>query len=434
MFSKVLIANRGVIAARILRTLQAHDISPVSVYTPGDERSLHLSGVGDRICIRAYNDIPEIISVSQQFGAEAIHPGVGFLSENIDFARVANHYSRFIGPPTSLFIKMGNKVKARRIAEEAGLPTTPGSGGPVKSEREAFRICDDIGFPVIIKAVEGGGGMGMERVTDEADLEAALKRVRSQAKTLFGSDEVFIERLIDPNRHIEVQVLADEHGTVVHLGERDCSIQRRHQKLIEFSPADISDELRSAITEAACTLTAAVGYSNAGTVEFLVDEAENFYFMEMNTRIQVEHRVTELVYGKDLIFEQIRIASGERLGYSQADLNSSGFSVECRINAEDPENDFEASPGIIERFVPPEGKHVVVDTFIPIIQKGEEPFAISTVYDSLLANLVVWGKDKRSALRLMEKKLREFIIDGKDVKTTIPFHLKKVGELYAQTV
>ncbi|MBN2322735.1 MAG: ATP-grasp domain-containing protein [Spirochaetes bacterium] len=433
MFRKVLIANRGVIAARILKTLREHDISPVSVYTPGDEKSLHLTGGGDRICIRSYNDIPEIISVSRQFGAEAIHPGVGFLSENRDFARVANHYSRFIGPPTSLFVKMGNKVKARLIAEEAGLPTTPGSTGPVKNERDAFRICDDIGFPVIIKAAEGGGGMGMERVTDEADLSAALKRVRSQAKTLFGNDEVFIEKLIEPNRHIEVQVLADEHGTVVHLGERDCSIQRRHQKLIEFSPADISDELRSAITEAACTLTRAVGYTNAGTVEFLVDEAENFYFMEMNTRIQVEHRVTELVYGKDLIFEQIRIASGERLGYSQADLKQSGFAVECRINAEDPEHDFEASPGIIDRFIPPEGKHVAVDTFIPLIENGEEPFAISTVYDSLLANLVVWGKDKRSALLLMAKKLKEFVIEGKDVKTTIPFHQKKLEELSART-
>lgn len=429
MFKKVLIANRGVIAARILQTLKEHDIKPVIVYTPGDERSLHVTGSQESICIRAYNEIPEIISIAKQFGADAIHPGVGFLSENIDFAKVANHYSRFIGPDTTLFVKMGNKVKARAIAVEAGIPTTPGSDGPVKNDREASRICDEIGYPVIIKAAEGGGGMGMERVTEEEELAGALNSVRAQAKTLFGSDEVFIEKLIDPNRHIEVQILADKAGNVVHLGERDCSIQRRHQKLIEFSPADISDELRGAITEAACALAKAVKYSNAGTVEFLVDDSENFYFMEMNTRIQVEHRVTELVYGKDLIYEQIRLAADEELGYSQKGLKSSGFAIECRINAEDPEKGFEASPGVIEKFIPPSGKNIVVDTFIPVIENGSEPFPISTLYDSLLANIIVWGKDKRSALRLMERKLGEFVIEGRDVKTTIPFHLEKLKDL-----
>jgi acetyl-CoA carboxylase biotin carboxylase subunit len=429
MFNKVLIANRGVIAARILQTLKEHDIKPMIVYTPGDERSLHVTESPESICIRAYNEIPEIISIAKQFGADAIHPGVGFLSENIDFAKVANHYSRFIGPDITLFVKMGNKVKARAIAAEAGIPTTPGSNGPVKSDREASRICDEIGYPVIIKAAEGGGGMGMERVTEEEELADALNSVRSQAKTLFGSDEVFIEKLIDPNRHIEVQILADKAGNAVHLGERDCSIQRRHQKLIEFSPADISDELRGAITEAACALARTVKYSNAGTVEFLVDDSENFYFMEMNTRIQVEHRVTELVYGKDLIYEQIRLAADEELGYGQKDLKNSGFAIECRINAEDPEKGFEASPGIIEKFIPPSGKNVVVDTFIPVIENGSEPFPISTLYDSLLANIIVWGKDKRSALRLMERKLGDFVIEGKDVKTTIPFHMEKLKDL-----
>jgi acetyl-CoA carboxylase biotin carboxylase subunit len=429
MFSKVLIANRGVIAARILKTLKEHEITPVTVYTPGDERSLHVRESSEHICIRAYNEIPEMISVAKEFNADAIHPGVGFLSENIDFAKVANHYSKFIGPATGLFNKMGNKVKARRIAEDAGLPTTPGSSGPVKNDREAIIVCDEIGYPVIVKAAAGGGGMGMERASDEEELLAAMVRVRSQAKTLFGNDELFIEKLIEPNRHIEVQILADNESNVVHLGERDCSIQRHHQKLIEFSPADISPELRVAITEASCALARAIGYSNAGTVEFLIDSSENFYFMEMNTRIQVEHRVTELVYGKDLIYEQLRLASGEGLGYDQQDLESSGFAIECRINAEDPDNNFEASPGIIERFIPPSGKTVIVDTFIPVIEDGSAPFPVSTMYDSLLANLIVWGKDKQSALRLMGKKLREFVIEGRDIKTTIPFHLRMIKEL-----
>lgn len=429
MFKKVLIANRGVIGVRILKTLKENSITSVAVYTPGDERSLHVTESDERICIRAYNEIPEIISVAKELKVDAVHPGVGFLSENIDFAKVANHYTAFIGPSTSLFSKMGNKVKARRIAEEAGLPTTPGSNGPLKTEREATLVSNSIGYPIIIKAAEGGGGMGMERVLSEEDLIRTLSSVKAQAKTLFGSDEVFIEKLIHPNRHVEVQVLADNYGNVVHLGERDCSIQRRHQKLIEFSPANISEDLRKAITSAACTLTKAVGYTNAGTIEFLVDDAENFYFMEMNTRIQVEHRVTEMVYNKDLIHEQVRVASGEKLGYDQDDLRGYGFSLECRINAEDPNNNFEACPGIIERFIPPVGDNVIVDTFIPTMHNGGS-FPISIAYDSLLANLIVWGKDKESTVKLMEKKLKEFVIEGKDVKTTIPFHLKKIKELH----
>lgn len=428
MFRKVLIANRGVIAYRILKTLKAHNIKSVSVFTPGDENSLHVTESDENICIRAYNEIPEIISVAQHFGVDAVHPGVGFLSENIDFAKVANHYCIFIGPGTPLFLKMGNKVKARRIAEEAGLPRTPGSDGPLKSEKEALMIGSSIGYPLIIKAAEGGGGMGMEKVHREEELKRTLHAVREQSKTLFGSDEVFLEKLIHPNRHIEVQLIADNHGNVVHLGERDCSIQRDHQKLIEFSPADISDDLRQAITESACALALAVGYTNAGTVEFLVDDRENFYFMEMNTRIQVEHRVTELVSRKDLIFEQLRAAGGEELGYTQDDVKSYGFALECRINAEDPERGFEASPGRIERFIPPEGEHVIVDTFIPRIE-GNGSYTISTSYDSLLANLIVWGKNKRSAVKLMTEKLQEFVIEGKDVHTTIPFHLKKIQEI-----
>jgi len=428
MFKKVLIANRGVIAYRILKTLKERDIRSVVVYTPGDEHSLHVTESDEHICIRAYNEIPEIISVAKQFKVDAIHPGVGFLSENIDFAKVASHYSIFIGPGTSLFDKMGNKVKARRISEEAGLPRTPGSNRPLKSEKEALTISSMIGYPVIIKAAEGGGGMGMEKVHREEELPRMLNAVREQAKTLFGSDEVFLEKLIYPNRHIEVQVIADSEGNVVHMGERDCSVQRSHQKLIEFSPAEISEDLRGAITDAACTLARAVGYTNAGTVEFLVDEKENYYFMEMNTRIQVEHRVTEMVYGKDLIYEQLRVASGEKLGYSQSSLMPSGFALECRINAEDPENNFEASPGVIKRFVPPKREHVLIDTFIPPIN-GNGSFSISTAYDSLLANIIVWGEDKGSAVELMDQVLREFVIEGNGVKTTIPFHLQKIREI-----
>jgi len=428
MFKKVLIANRGVIGARILKTLKEDGIKSVVVYTPGDEKSLHVTGGDESICIRAYNEIPEIISVSNWFKVDAVHPGVGFLSENIDFNKVANHNCVFIGPNTSLFSKMGNKVKARLIAEEAGLPTTPGSNGPLRTEKEATSITNSIGYPVIIKAAEGGGGMGMERVTREEELFPTLSHVKAQAKTLFGSDEVFIEKLIHPNRHIEVQIIADNYGNAVHLGERDCSIQRRHQKLIEFSPADISEDLRQAITEAAVKLAKAVGYSNAGTVEFLVDEMENFFFMEMNTRIQVEHRVTEMVWNKDLIHEQLRCAAGEELGYSQEDLKSRGFAVECRINAEDPDNDFEASPGLIEKFIPPKKKNVIIDTFIPVIKEGEG-YQISTAYDSLLANVIAWGQDKVSAIELMKKTLREFVIEGEEVKTTIPFHLEKIDGL-----
>lgn len=428
MFKNVLIANRGVIAVRILKTLHQTGIQPVAVYTPGDEKSLHVTQSKEKICIRAYNEIPEIISIASKYGVGAIHPGVGFLSENIDFAKVANHYSTFIGPSTSLFAKMGNKIKARKIAEEAGIPTTPGSGRTLRSEKEAMDVSSSIGYPIIVKAAEGGGGMGMERVTAEEELASTINSVRSQAKTLFGSDEIFIEKLIHPNRHIEVQVLADTYGNVVHLGERDCSIQRRHQKLIEFSPADISPELRQAITEAACSLALAVEYTNVGTVEFLVDDNENFYFMEMNTRIQVEHRVTEMVHGKDLILEQLKVAAGEKLDFTQEQLKSYGFALECRINAEDPENNFEACPGNITRFIPPEGDNIIVDTFIPTINK-KGSFPISTSYDSLLANLITWGKDKQSAVQLMEEALNEFVIDGKNLKTTIPFHLKKIKEL-----
>jgi len=428
MLKKVLIANRGVIACRILKTLKEQNIGSVAVFTPGDEHSLHVTQSDENICIRAYTEIPEVISVAKHFQVDAIHPGVGFLSENIDFARVAGHYSVFVGPSTPLFIKMGNKVKARRIAEEAGLPKTPGSDGPIRSEKQALDLASSIGFPVIIKAVEGGGGMGMEKVYREQELTRTFNAVREQAKTLFASDEVFLEKLIHPNRHIEVQILADSHGNVVHLGERDCSVQRNHQKLIEFSPADISEDLRTAITDAACVLAGAVGYTNAGTVEFLVDEKENYYFMEMNTRIQVEHRVTEMVYGKDLIFEQLRVADGQTLGYRQKDLKGSGFAIECRINAEDPDNNFEASPGVIERFLPPEKEHVIIDSFIPPLD-GKDSYAISRVYDSLLANVIVWGPDKQSALKRMEETLREFAIEGKNVKTTIPFHLKKLSSI-----
>ena len=428
MFEKVLIANRGVIAVRILKALRKNNIKSFAVYTLGDEHSLHVKDSDENICVRAYNEIPEIISVASHFKVDAIHPGVGFLSENIDFAKVANHYSKFIGPPTPVFVLMGNKVKAKKIAKNVNIPVTPGSEGPVKTEKEAASVGNNIGYPLIVKAADGGGGMGMERVYEEDELFSSFHSVKHQAKTLFGSDEVFIEKLIYPNRHIEVQVLADEHGNVVHLGERDCSIQRRHQKLIEFSPANISDELREAITSAAITLTKTVGYTNAGTVEFLVDEKENFYFMEMNTRIQVEHRVSEMVYRKDLISEQLRIASGEKLGYNQDDIKSYGFAIECRINAEDPDKDFEAAPGTITRFIPPEDDNVIVDSFVPTIKdKGE--FPISTAYDSLLANLIVWGKDKESAIKKMEDMLKAFVIEGEGVKTTIPFHLKKIKEL-----
>ena len=437
MFSKILIANRGEIALRIIRACREMGINTVAVYSEADVDSPHVRLADEAVCIgrpsssTSYLNIPHIISAAEITDVEAIHPGYGFLAEDAHFAEICQSCNiTFIGPTPENMRLMGDKLAAKNVVKRSGIPVVPGADTVIKTKEEALKVAKKIKYPVMVKASAGGGGRGMRICHNDVRLIGALLTAQREAEAAFGKPDVYIEKYIERPRHIEVQLLADRHGNTIHLGERDCTVQRRHQKLIEESPSPaVNAKLRKKMGDLAVKAAKNVHYLGAGTIEFLLDKNGDFYFMEMNTRIQVEHRVTELVFGKDLIFEQIRIASGERLGYSQADLKNSGFAIECRINAEDPENDFEASPGIIERFIPPEGKNIVVDTFIPLIKNGETPFAISTVYDSLLANLVVWGKDKRTALRLMEKNLREFVIEGEDVKTTIPFHLDKVREL-----
>lgn len=428
MFKKILIANRGVIAVRIQGACRELGIKTVAVYTPEDENSLHVKNADEKICIRKYDEIPEIIAVAEHFKVDGVHPGFGFLSENSDFVDVVNRYSKFIGPSLDSIELMGDKVRARIMAKEAGVPITPGSEGAVISEKRAIEIADDIGFPLIIKATSGGGGMGLVEVYEKESLRPSLRRVQEEAKQLFGNSEVYIERLITNKRHIEVQILADNYGNVVHLFERDCSLQRRKQKLFEYSPAFIDSEKKNQLTSSAVRLAKYMNYTNVGTIEYLFDEHNDFYFMEANTRIQVEHRVTELVTGIDLIKEQIKLAYGEKLKYKQENIMPKGFAIECRINSEDCDNEFESCPGILTRFIPPEGKYLVVDTYIPKIDGTEEKYQIPVSYDSLFANVIVWGETKKDAVEKMKSALLEFIIEGEGVKTTIPFHLRHLEE------
>ena len=423
MFQKILIANRGEIALRVIRACREMGIRSVAIYSEADRDSLHVALADEAICIgppesaQSYLNIPRIMSAAEISKADAIHPGYGFLAENPHFAEVCQACKvTFIGPGPESIRLMGDKAQARQTVAAAGVPVVQGSALTVGSPEEARAVAAEIGYPVIIKATAGGGGRGMRIVRAEEDLAKALQTAQGEAAAAFGNPAVYIERYVRNPRHVEFQILADAHGQVLHLGERDCSIQRRHQKLIEESPSPaMTPALREAMGTAAVASARAVGYTNAGTIEFLLDEDGRFYFMEMNTRIQVEHPVTEEVAGLDLVKLQVRIAAGERLSFGQEEVVLRGHAIECRVNAEDPE-EFLPSPGKITTLRLPGGPGVRVDTH------AYAGYTIPPYYDSLLAKLIVRGQDRAEALSRMRRALQEFIIQG--VKTTIPFHLR----------
>lgn len=424
MFSKVLIANRGEIALRIVRACRELGIRTVAVYSETDKDSLHVRFADEAICIGkpkssdSYLNIPAIISAAEIADVEAIHPGYGFLSENAHFAEICESCKiTFIGPPPLAITKMGDKSVAKDTMEQAKVPTVPGSDGLVKNEQDAIKIAEKIGYPVMIKASAGGGGKGMRIAHNRPSLVSSFQLAQAEAQSAFGNNDVYIEKYIDGARHIEMQVLADKFGNTIHLRERECSIQRRHQKLIEETPSPaINDRIREKMGEAAVKASKAVGYFSAGTVEFILDKDSNFYFMEMNTRIQVEHPITELITGVDLVKEQIRIAAGERLKLTQKDIVCNGHAIECRINTEDPDNNFMPSPGKVTFYHPSGGLGIRVDSHL------YTGYSIPPYYDSLIAKLIVHADDRKQAIARMRCALAEFIIEG--VKTTIPFHLK----------
>ncbi len=421
MFKKVLIANRGEIALRVVRACKELGIKTVAIHSEADAASLHVRAADEKVCVGpaeaalSYRNIPNVLSAAEISGADAIHPGYGFLSENAHFAEVCESIGiKFIGPSSENIAMLGDKAKAREIVMKRGLPVTPGSPGELRSEDEALQAAQKIGFPVIIKATAGGGGRGMRVVNKAEDLARAFQAAQAEAKSTFGNESVYLERYFLEPRHIEVQVMADHRGHVIHLGERDCSIQRRHQKLLEETPSPaIDDKLRKEIGRVAVEAVKAAHYRNVGTVEFLLDKDRNFFFMEVNTRIQVEHPITEMVTGVDLIKEQIRLAAGLPLAIRQQDVVMNGHSMECRINAEDPEK-FTPSPGTITKYSPPGGFGVRVDS---VMESGA---VVSPHYDSMIAKLITHGRDRQESMARMRRALDEFVIEG--IKTTIPLH------------
>lgn len=432
MVEKVLIANRGEIALRILRACRELGIATVAVYSQADADLLHVKLADESFCIgppaskRSYLHIPALISTAVVTGADAIHPGYGFLSENAHFAEICrDHRIKFIGPSVEAITAMGDKASARETMKKAGVPVVPGSDGLIEDEEEAFKIAEDIGFPVIIKATAGGGGRGMRVAQNRSQLANAISSARSEASAAFGDAGIYIEKYLKPIRHVEIQVLADSHGNCIHLGERDCSVQRRHQKLIEESPSPaLTKALREQMGHAAVLASHEIDYEGAGTVEFIF-AGDKFYFMEMNTRIQVEHPVTEMITGVDLIKEQIRIAAGEKLSIKQEDIQFSGHAIECRINAEDAERNFLPSPGRIDAYVAPGGPGVRVDSHC------YPGYTIPPYYDSLVSKLIVWGKDRQEAIHRVQRALDEYAITG--IKTTIPFHQKVLAHSVFQS-
>ena len=421
MFKKILVANRGEIALRIIRACKELGIKTVAIHSNVDAAALHVRAADEHICVGpaddalSYRNIPNVLSAAEITGAEAIHPGYGFLSENAHFAEVCESIGiKFIGPTSENIALMGDKAKAREIMAKRGLPVLPGSPGELRSEQDASEAAQKIGFPVIIKASAGGGGRGMRVVNKEEELVRAFQAAQAEAKATFGNEAVYLERYFLEPRHIEIQVLADERSRAVFLGERDCSIQRRYQKLVEETPSPaVDDRLRREMGRVAVEAIRAVHYRNAGTVEFLLDKEQNFYFMEVNARIQVEHPVTEMVTGIDLIKEQIRIASGQPLAFRQQDIRLSGHSFECRINAECPEK-FTPCPGLITRYHPPGGPGVRLDSAM------EAGSTVVPHYDSMIAKLITHGQNRDEAMARMRRALDEFIIEG--IKTTIPLH------------
>ncbi len=421
MFNKVLIANRGEIALRVIRACRELGILTVAVYSEADRESLHVRFADDDVCIgpapsrASYLNIPRLIAAAEITGADGIHPGYGFLAENAEFAEICRASNiTFIGPTPDQIRQMGDKASARRLAKEAGVPTVPGSQGILADTDEALVVAEEIGFPVIIKATAGGGGKGMRIAHDSDQFAQLFGLAQNEALSAFGNGDVYVEKYLEHPRHVEIQIIGDQHGRVMHLGERDCSVQRRHQKLIEESPSPaLTPELREQMGSAAVALSAAIGYVGAGTIEFLLDTDGRFYFMEMNTRIQVEHPVTEMVTGFDLVKEQIRVAAGEPLSFPVALNGLRGHAIECRVNAEDPYRNFQPSPGLITAYHPPGGPGVRVDTHV------YAGYRVPPHYDSLLAKVIVHGRDRHEALRRMGQALDSFILEG--VTTTIPF-------------
>lgn len=441
MFKKILIANRGEIAVRIIRAARELGISTVAVYSEADKESLHVKLADESICIGpasstdSYLKIANIISAAQITGSEAIHPGYGFLAENASFAKIcAQNKIEFIGPRPEIINMMGDKATARETAIKNNVPITKGSDGIVPNVENAKKVAKDITYPVMIKATAGGGGKGMRIAHNEKELIENYTAAQNEAKAAFGNPDVYIEKYVEEPRHVEIQVIGDKFGNVVHLGERDCSIQRRHQKLVEEAPsAGIDSKTREKMGKFAAKLAKGIGYDSVGTLEFLVDKKSNFYFMEMNTRIQVEHTISEEITGVDLIREQIRVAAGEELSFTQKDINIQGHAIECRINAEDSENGFLPSVGTLEKYIASGGIGVRIDSH------AYQGYEIPPYYDSMIAKLIVKGNTREEAIARMKRALQDFIIEGVD--TTIPFHLKvldnedfKKGTIYTNFI
>ncbi|HJV16595.1 MAG TPA: acetyl-CoA carboxylase biotin carboxylase subunit [Bacillales bacterium] len=425
MIRKLLIANRGEIAVRVIRACREMGIETVAVFSEADREALHVQMADEAYCIGptsskdSYLNVTNIISVANLTGSDAIHPGYGFLAENADFAELCRECNiKFVGPTPEAITKMGTKDIARETMREAGVPIVPGSTGIIENIDEAIDLSNKIGYPVIIKATAGGGGKGIRVAKNEEELIKGINITQQEAATAFGNPGVYLEKYIEDFRHVEIQVLGDSYGNVIHLGERDCSIQRRLQKLLEETPSEaLDDEMREIMGAAAVKAAKAVDYTGAGTVEFIYDYRDRkFYFMEMNTRIQVEHPVTEMVTGIDLIKEQIRVASGEMLLLSQEDVTFNGWAIECRINAENPEKNFMPSPGNIKMYLPPGGLGVRIDS---AVYPG---YTISPFYDSMIAKVITYGSSRKEAISRMKRALGEFVIEG--IHTTIPFHLK----------
>ena len=440
-FDKILIANRGEIALRILHTCAEMGIATVAVHSTIDRQALHVQLADESVCIgpppsgKSYLNIPNIIAAALTRNATAIHPGYGFLAENARFVEICNdHKLTFIGPSKEAMLAMGDKSTAKKTMQTAGVPTVPGSNGLLRDESEAKTLAEQIGYPVMIKATAGGGGRGMRLVQDRTDLVRMFQAAQGEAEAAFGNGGVYLEKFVENPRHIEFQIIADSHGNVVHLGERDCSIQRRHQKLLEEAPsAVLSSQLRQKMGDAAIRAAKSINYVGAGTVEFLLDKFGDFYFMEMNTRIQVEHPVTEVVTGVDLIAEQIRVAQGEKLRFTQEQVKLRGHAIECRINAEDPKHNFRPHPGRISAYLPPGGPGVRMDSHV------YTDYEIPPYYDSLIGKLIVWGENRDVAIKRMKRALRECAITG--VPTTIEFHQKILetpsfldGEIYTNFI
>ena len=422
--NKILIANRGEIAVRIIRACKEMNIKTVAVYSEIDKDSLHTRLADEAICIgpapsnKSYLSFKNIIEAANITGSDSIHPGFGFLSENSQFARICEESNiKFIGPSYKVIELMGNKSNAKELMKKAGVPTVPGSDGSIKGIKDAFEVAKKIGYPVMLKAAAGGGGKGIRIVNNERELESNYNIVKQEAKISFNDDEIYMEKFIENPRHVEIQILADEHGNVIHLGERDCTVQRRHQKVVEETPSTAIDEkLRNKMGEAAIKAAKAAGYTSCGTVEFLVDKHKNFYFMEMNTRIQVEHPITEERTGIDIVKNQIKIAAGEELRIKQKEIEFKGHAIECRINAENPSKNFRPCPGTIIGLNLPGGKGIRIDSAI------YEGYTIPPTYDSMIAKIIVYGANRNEAISKMKRALEETVIEGID--TNIDFLLE----------